>query len=143
MPCKNNGKCISLNETNSYVCACKKIFTGKHCEKDKETAEKTIRSFGRNEIAVIAVAPTGKASFVYSYVQTKLMGQANGKRPFSHVYVLKPLKTAIRAIDDGENASESVISRFYNHISLWSLDIWLAKCIVIFLEINFVIRKNK
>ncbi|XP_067047236.1 C-type lectin domain family 4 member E-like isoform X1 [Acropora muricata] len=32
LPCKNNGKCISLNETNSYVCACKKIFTGKHCE---------------------------------------------------------------------------------------------------------------
>ena len=30
-------------------------------------------------IAVIAVAPTGKASFVYSYVQTRLRGQYNGK----------------------------------------------------------------
>jgi len=29
-------------------------------------------------IAVIAVAPTGKASFVYSYVQTRLKGQYNG-----------------------------------------------------------------
>ena len=30
-------------------------------------------------VAVIAVAPTAKASFVYSYVQTRLMGQYNGK----------------------------------------------------------------
>ena len=30
-------------------------------------------------IAVIAVAPTDKASFVYSYVQTRLRGQYNGK----------------------------------------------------------------
>ena len=30
-------------------------------------------------IAVIRVAPTGKAFFVYSYVQTRLMGQYNGK----------------------------------------------------------------
>ena len=30
-------------------------------------------------IAVIAVALTGKASFVYSYVQTRLKGQYNGK----------------------------------------------------------------
>ena len=81
LPCTNNGKCISLNETNSYICACKKIFTGKHCEIGKETAEKTTRSFGRNEIAVIAVASTDKASFVYSYVQTRLMGQYDGKRP--------------------------------------------------------------
>ena len=64
LPCKNNGKCISLIETNSYVCACEKIFTGKHCENGKETAEKTIRSFGRNKIPVIEVALTGKASFL-------------------------------------------------------------------------------
>ncbi|XP_044181118.1 attractin-like protein 1 [Acropora millepora] len=32
LPCKNNGKCISLYQKNSYVCACKKTFTGKHCE---------------------------------------------------------------------------------------------------------------
>ena len=30
-------------------------------------------------IAVIAVAPTGKAFYVYSYVQTRLMGQYNGE----------------------------------------------------------------
>ena len=30
-------------------------------------------------IAVIAVAPTDKTSFVYSYVQTRLKGQYNGK----------------------------------------------------------------
>ena len=51
------------------------------------------------KIAVIAVAPTGKASFVYSYIQTRLRGQYNGKWPFSLVYVLKPLITAIRAIN--------------------------------------------
>ena len=50
LPCKNNGKCISLYEKNSYVCACKKIFTGKHCENCKETAEKTIGSFGKDII---------------------------------------------------------------------------------------------
>ena len=49
-------------------------------------------------IAVIAVEPTGKAFFVYSYVKTRLMGQYNGKWPLSLVYVLKPLITAIRAI---------------------------------------------
>ena len=47
--------------------------------------------------AVIAVAPTSKASFVYSYVQTRLKGQYNGKWPFGLVYVLKPLINAIRA----------------------------------------------
>ena len=49
-------------------------------------------------IAFIAVTPTGKASFVYSYVQTRLKGQYNGKWPFSLVYVLKPLITPIRVI---------------------------------------------
>ena len=49
-------------------------------------------------IAVIAVAPTGKVSFVYSYVQPRLKGQYNGKWPFSLVYVLTPLITPIRAI---------------------------------------------
>ena len=54
--------------------------------------------FHRKLIAVIAVAPTGKASFVYSYVQTRLMDQYNAKWPLSLVYVIKPLITAIRAI---------------------------------------------
>ena len=49
LPCKNNGGCVTLYETNSYVCACKKIFTGQHCENCKET-EETIGSFGKNEI---------------------------------------------------------------------------------------------
>jgi len=46
----------------------------------------------------MAVERTGKASFVYSYVQTRLRGQYNGKWPFSLLYMLKPLITAIRAI---------------------------------------------
>ncbi|XP_074607275.1 brevican core protein-like [Acropora palmata] len=31
-PCRNNGTCVSLYETNSYVCICNKGFTGTHCE---------------------------------------------------------------------------------------------------------------
>ena len=42
-------------------------------------------------------AHKGKAYFVYSYVQRRLMGQYNGKRPISLIYMLKPLVTAIRA----------------------------------------------
>ena len=49
-------------------------------------------------ITVVEVAPAGKASFVYSYVQTRLTGQYNGKWPFSLVYVLKPQITAISGI---------------------------------------------
>ena len=48
-------------------------------------------------IAVIAVAPTGKASFVFSYMETRLKGQYNEEWPFSLVCVL--LITAIRAIE--------------------------------------------
>ena len=33
---------------------------------------------GPRAIAVIEVAPTGKASLVYSYVQTRLVAQYNG-----------------------------------------------------------------
>ena len=50
LPCKNKGKCVTLYKTNSYFCACKKIFTGQHCEKGRETKE-TIRNFGTNDIA--------------------------------------------------------------------------------------------
>ncbi|XP_067027280.1 C-type lectin domain family 4 member E-like isoform X1 [Acropora muricata] len=32
LPCKDNGKCVTIYETNRYVCVCKKQFTGKHCE---------------------------------------------------------------------------------------------------------------
>ena len=44
-----------------------------------------VNPFFRPVIAVIAVAPTGKASFVYSFVQTRLI-------------TIKPLITAIKAI---------------------------------------------
>ena len=57
----------------------------------------TVENYFAIAIAVIAVAPTGKASFVYSYAQTRLMGQYNGKWPLSLVYVLKPLITVIGA----------------------------------------------
>ena len=50
-------------------------------------------------IAVIAFAPTGKAYFVFSYMETRLKGQYNEEGPFSLVCVLKPLITAIRAIE--------------------------------------------
>ena len=40
----------------------------------------------------------GQSFLFYSYVQTRLKGQYNGKLPFSLVYVLKLLITAIRAI---------------------------------------------
>ena len=49
-------------------------------------------------IAVIAVAPTGKASFVFSYMETRLKGQYNEEGPFSLICVLKLLITAVRAI---------------------------------------------
>ena len=49
LPCKNKGKCVTLYKTNSYFCACKKIFTGQHCEKGEET-KGTIGNFGNNEI---------------------------------------------------------------------------------------------
>ena len=50
LPCKNKGKCVNLYKTSSYFCACKKIFTGQHCEKGEET-KKTIGNFGKNDIA--------------------------------------------------------------------------------------------
>ena len=73
----------------------------------------TFLYFGPNwPIAVIAVAPTDRTSFVYSYVQTRLKGQYNGKWPFSLVYVLKPLITPIRAIC--ESYSPCVVLNFGN-----------------------------
>ena len=51
---------------------------------------------------------------VYSYVQTRLKGQYNGKWPFSLVYVLKPLITPIRAINSWR-LSET-----------WRVSSWLA-----------------
>ena len=52
----------------------------------------------RFPIAVIAVEPAGKASFVLGCIQTRLMGQYNGKWPISLVYMSKPLITVITAI---------------------------------------------
>ncbi|XP_029202712.2 brevican core protein-like [Acropora millepora] len=34
LPCKDNGRCVTLYEINSYICVCNKRFTGKHCEID-------------------------------------------------------------------------------------------------------------
>lgn len=33
-PCQNNGTCAAQYEKNSYVCVCRKGYTGKHCEMD-------------------------------------------------------------------------------------------------------------
>ena len=64
----------------------------------------------------VTVAPTGKASFVYSYVQTRLRSQCNGKWLFGLVYVLKPLITVIRAIgitrvDEGQISTAWKVQR--------------------------------
>ena len=56
---------------------------------------------------------SNSASFVHSYVQTRLKSQYNGKWPFSLFYVLKPLITPIRAINLSGGSSTSVsIFRF-------------------------------
>ena len=44
------------------------------------------------------IKPAGKASFVYSCMQTRLMAQYNDKWPISLVCVSKPLMTATTAI---------------------------------------------
>ena len=49
-------------------------------------------------IVVITVEPTGKVSFLYSCVPTRLIGQYNGKQPISLVYVSKLQITVIRAV---------------------------------------------
>ena len=43
LPCKNSGKCVTLYETNSYVCVCNNGFTGKHCEMGKDIKMTTLR----------------------------------------------------------------------------------------------------
>ena len=50
------------------------------------------------KIAIITVELAGKASFVYSYMHTRPMGQYNWKWPISLAYVSKPLGTVITAI---------------------------------------------
>jgi len=62
LPCKNNGKCISLNETNSYVCACKKIFTGKHCETDTCPPGFVVHAESCYYVANTSSAPTWNSS---------------------------------------------------------------------------------
>lgn len=49
-------------------------------------------------IAVSALEPEGKASFVEGCTQTRLMGHDNGERPISLVYVSKPLITVKTAV---------------------------------------------
>ena len=48
-------------------------------DSDSFSAIKFIYSSRDGRIAVIAVAPTGKVFFVYSYMQTRLKDQYNGK----------------------------------------------------------------
>ena len=50
-------------------------------------------------IAVIAVEPADKISFVYNCMQPRLRGQYNGKWPITLVCVSRPLVTVITAIE--------------------------------------------
>ena len=57
------------------------------------------RSQQRKDVAVIKVEPAGtEASLVCSCMQTRLVGQYNGKQPVGLVYVSKPLITVVAAI---------------------------------------------
>ena len=79
LPCKNNGKCISLYEKNSYVCVCKKIFTGKHCENCKGTAERTIGSFGGNAKLAYRSCAHGQLFLCLQLPGDRAYGSYNGK----------------------------------------------------------------
>ena len=61
------------------------------------------RNAQQNLIAVITVEPAGKAPFVLGCIQTRLVGQYNGKWPISLVYMSKPLVTVITAISASFN----------------------------------------
>ena len=78
----------SLLPTEAHTCTC----TYNNCEETLMSARDiherntrgghAIHVYARlslTRIAVIAVAPTGEAFFVYNYVQTRPMGQYNGK----------------------------------------------------------------
>ena len=69
-------------------------------------------------IAVITVEPAGKASFVLGCIQTRLMGQYNGKWPISLVYMSKPLITVIAAIE--------ALEWHTRHTWAWKLLAWLV-----------------
>ena len=54
------------------------------------------------QLAVIAVEPAGKTSFVYSCMQARLLGQHNGKwhiSDISLVFVSQPLTAVITVMD--------------------------------------------
>ena len=51
-------------------------------------------------IPVITVEPASKASLVSSCIETRLIGQCNGKWPISLVYGSKPLIPVIAAITE-------------------------------------------
>ena len=69
-------------------------------------------------IAIIAVAPTGKASFICSYVQTRLKGQHSEKGSFSLVYGLKTLITAIRTNCVGYVIGHPCYNLLFNYLRL-------------------------
>ena len=59
LPCKDNGKCVTIYETNRYVCICKKEFAGKHCELGKDLEKTTIVVL--MSVAVVTV-PAGEGA---------------------------------------------------------------------------------
>jgi len=80
----------SLLPTEAHTCTCTTITARRPlCRQENTRAKYTRRTRDTRVfrvhvclslVAVIAVAPTGEAFFVYSYVQTmQLMGQYNGK----------------------------------------------------------------
>ena len=60
-------------------------------------------------VAVITVEPADKLSFVYNFMQTRLMRQYNGKLPISLVLVSRPLVTVITAVQ--EDATTTLTNR--------------------------------
>ena len=76
----------------------------------------TFTAVRKDKIAVIGVEPAVKYSFVYRGIQTRLKGQYNAGLTLSPRLHVKPLITAIRAIDD-----------FHDHLNEQNADIQFTK----------------
>jgi len=61
-PCKNNGKCVSGYEKNSYVCVCKEGFKGEICEKAPKNCAEVYQS-GSRISKVYKIDPDGLGEF--------------------------------------------------------------------------------